>query len=226
MIFAGCPCQNNEKTMPSYLESLRSLDYPKEKIHLGFLVNNSTDDTYYILKTFQEEYLKYYRKITIWDISGINDGYIDSRNAGRNYQYFANVRNLWLTMIDDKSEWIFSVDSDILLPTHTLKQLKEYNVDMVSALVLNNPHGNWNNYNIQRWNGLRYCPITDMDDEFKDGLIEVDITGACSLMNRKSIEGIKYRHHRQGEDHGFCIDLKKKGKRIYCDTSIKTNHLR
>ena len=58
MIFAGCPCQNNEKTMPSYLESLRSLDYPKEKIHLGFLVNNSTDDTYYILKTFQEEYLK------------------------------------------------------------------------------------------------------------------------------------------------------------------------
>jgi cellulose synthase/poly-beta-1,6-N-acetylglucosamine synthase-like glycosyltransferase len=225
MITIGCPCQNNERTMPSYLEAIRNLNFPKDEIQLAFLINNSTDDTYYILKTFREEYLGDYYKISIWDISGVNDGYIDNRNAGRNYQYFANIRNLWLKMADPCSEWILSIDSDIIVPSDIIHRLMLHDVDMVSALILNNVTG-WNNYNIQRWNGNNYCAITDMDYEFQDGLIEVDITGACSLMKKSAIKNTKYRFHKQGEDHGFCIDLKKKGCRIYCDTTIRPEHLR
>ncbi len=226
MITIGCPCQNNERTMPTYLEAIRNIDFPKDKIQLAFLINNSTDNTYPILKTFREEYLKNYYKISIWDISGVNNGYIDNRNAGRNYQYFANVRNLWLRMSDPCSEWILSIDSDIIVPSNIIQRLMAHNVDMVSALVLNNINPGWNNYNIQRWNGNNYCAITDMDYEFKDGLIEVDITGACSLMKKGAIKDTKYRFHKQGEDHGFCIDLKEKGCRIYCDTTIRPEHLR
>jgi cellulose synthase/poly-beta-1,6-N-acetylglucosamine synthase-like glycosyltransferase len=226
MITIGCPCQNNEKTMYQYLKSILNLDYPRDEIKLAFLLNNSTDNTYNILKEFQKDFNDLYQKITIWDICGINYGYIDSRNAARDYTFFANIRNLWLNMIDPDSEWIFSVDSDILLQPDALRKLMSHNVDMVSALVLNNAHGNWNNYNIQRWNGLRYCSITDIDYEFKNGLIPVDITGACSLMKHEAIKGIKYCFHKQGEDHGFCIRLKKNGCNIYCDTTVRTTHLR
>ncbi|MDP3065489.1 MAG: hypothetical protein Q8N08_02025, partial [Methanobacteriaceae archaeon] len=72
-----------------------------------------------------------------------------------------------------------------------------------------------------------FIHITDDDYEFQDGLIPVDVTGSCVLMKRSAIDGIKYSgEHSQGEDFSFCIDLKEKGCGIYCDTTVRTHHLR
>lgn len=227
MITIGCPIQNKAHYLPIYLEHIRNIDYSKDDIQLAFLVNNSTDNTYDILKTFREEYLSEYYKISIWDISGVNNGYIDNRKGIRDYEAFATVRNMWLKMADSKSEWILSIDSDVLVPPNIIKQLMSHNKDMCSALVLNN-RTNYNSYNILCLNnkGTQYNHITEGDYEFWEGLVPVDITGACVLMKRSSIEGIEYSGHPRGEDFSFCEELKDRGCEIFCDTTVKTVHLR
>ena len=225
LIFLGAPIQNRESCLASYLERIRDLNYPKELIHLSFLLNNSHDDSYEILKTFRNEYLKDYRNISIWDICGINNDYQDFRAPGRNYQHFADVRNLFLTMLDSESEYIFSIDSDILLEPETLNRLLSHNKDICSALIWNNHAGPTNLYNILRKNRNGYYKV--IEREFDKRLIEVDITGACYLIHRRVIDsGVRYSYHDWGEDFGFSISAQDKDFKLYCDTETRCWHLK
>jgi len=221
----GSPIQNRQSCLVSYLENIRNLNYPKEKIHLAFLLNNSHDDSYEILKTFRNEYLKDYRKISIWDVCGLNDDYQDFRAPGRNYKHIADARNLWLTMFDSESEYLFSIDSDILVEPETLNKLLSRKKDICSALIWNNHAGPTNLYNILRKNRSGYYKV--IEREFEDDVIEVDVTGACYLINRNVIDsGVRYSHHTWGEDFGFCIAAQKKGFEIFCDTTQRPYHIK
>ena len=224
-IMIGSPLQNRESCLVSYLENIRNLNYPKEKIHLAFLLNNSHDNSYEILKTFRKEYLKYYRKISIWDVTGLNNDYQDFRAPGRDYKCIADARNLWLSILDSESQYLFSVDSDILVEPETLNKLLSRQKDICSALVWNNHSGPTNLYNILRWNGRRYYKVIEHD--FEGDLIEVEITGACYLIRRRVIDsGVRYSYHTHGEDFGFCIQAKDKGFKLFCDTTQRPYHIK
>lgn len=229
LVTIGCPVQNREDTLPLYLEHIRNLIYKKGNIQLAFLINNSTDATYDILKTFREEYINDYRDISVWDIPMLNGGFVDrNRRRGiKEYEYFANIRNIWLNMVSPESDWVFSVDSDILVTETTLAMLKRHDKDICSALILNNVTA-YNHYNIQLIRGEQghFTILTDMDYEFKEGVIPVDMTGACVLMKKEAIGNTKYRATSQGEDFGFCEDLSKKGVGIFCDTTLRPEHLK
>ena len=223
-IMIGCPLQRTRDCLASFLECIRNLDYPKDKIHLAFLLNNSHDDSYFILKTFREEYLKYYRKISIWDVA-LNDDYQDYRAPGRDYKCIADARNLFLTMLDSESEYIFSVDSDILLTPKILNELLSHEKDICAALIWNNHAGPTNLYNILRRNRNGFYKVLEQD--FEDRLIEVDVTGACYLIHRRVIDsGVKYSYHNHGEDFGFCISAQEKGFQLYCDTQQRPWHIK
>jgi cellulose synthase/poly-beta-1,6-N-acetylglucosamine synthase-like glycosyltransferase len=220
IIAMGCPVQNREKILSKYLESLYELDYPKSKIHLMFLVNNSKDDSYLILEEFKENHKDEYKVIDVWDIYGIANGYVDSRNKRRDYEAFATIRNAFISMIDDTDEYLYSIDSDILVPSYSLKQLILHDKDMCSLLV-NNGMDFFNILKERTFQGKfnHYY-------EFPRKLIEVDCTGSAVLIKRKIIEdGVRYGFHRQGEDCSFCQNVKLNSFEIWCDASIKAKHL-
>jgi glycosyltransferase involved in cell wall biosynthesis len=56
-------------------------------------------------------------------------------------EYFAEIRNTWLQMRDKKDDYLFSVDSDILIPPESLKQLLSHKLPIVSMLLANGPIG-------------------------------------------------------------------------------------
>jgi len=90
-------------------------------------------------------------------------------------------------MISELDQYIFSVDSDILLPSYSLKRLLSHKKDIVSLLIYNQA----GQYNIlkERMFQNKYLGI----HKFPRGLIEVGATGAAILISRNVIdEGVRY----------------------------------
>ncbi len=50
------PCWNESSTIGGTIESLMALDYPKDKLHIVVVDNNSTDNTQEIAQTFKQKY--------------------------------------------------------------------------------------------------------------------------------------------------------------------------
>ncbi len=55
-VSVAVPCWNESKTIGGTIESLLALDYPKDKLHVIVVDNNSTDDTHAIACSYQEKY--------------------------------------------------------------------------------------------------------------------------------------------------------------------------
>lgn len=223
-VMVGCPISKN-RVLPTYLEHIYNLDYPKNNIHLAFLVNNSTDDTYDILDVFKGEHINEYREIDIWDVEGLKPGYLrGDRHKLRDYRAFAKIRNVWLSMLSDTDSYLFSVDSDILLPSNSLKRLLSHGKKLISLLICNQPH--IEQYNILRERMFQNKYTSMYGNDFPRKLIEVDATGAAILIHREVIdEGVRYEFHKQGEDLGFCRNARDNGFKIYCDASQEAQHI-
>src|SRR5690606_8484388 len=93
-------------------------------------------------------------------------------------------------------DYLFSVDTDILVPPNALSHLIARDKDIIGAHI-------WNTSDKRYPNFMRYT-----DDErtklrhvrnFEPGtMFEVDLTGAVYLIKRKVVEaGARYGYHRQ-----------------------------
>ncbi len=215
----GCPVLRNRSwILDKYLQGIYNLNYPKDQIHLAFVLNGTpTDDTGTKLYEFAQKFTNEYKKISILNVRNNN---IDSRGK-RNYNKFANMRNLFIQMRNKDDEQIFSVDSDIILDPETLNILGSHQKDIVSALVQNGKTQFLSHYNImnKRSDG-RFYHIHELD-----GLMDVDLTGACILINKYVLDdNVIYGNHPQGEDAYFCELAKKMGYKMYCDTNHEVEH--
>ncbi|MNV44745.1 hypothetical protein D3C71_1365140 [compost metagenome] len=80
-------------------------------------------------------------------------------------------------------------------------------------------------HNIMNFNELehKYCHVYEWE---KNKLLEIDLTGAVYLVDRKVLEqGVRYGFNFQGEDIYFCKEAQKLNFKIFCDTSIKPIHV-
>ncbi len=213
-ILIACPVRNRGWILPDYLRSLFNLDYPKDKIALHFILNDSSDESKKILRNWKESAEKDYRYIRI---SEVNFGYPsdwgeDRKNhklnrTSKTYKTLSVLRNLILDIawLDMKADYLFSVDSDILVKPDVLNKLLETRKDIVAALVKTSG----NTYNFIPWSGER--------DIIPDNLFSVAVTGAVVLISRKVFENkkIRYSVERTGEDEGFCISASLHGYKSY-----------
>jgi glycosyltransferase involved in cell wall biosynthesis len=102
------PVRNRAKILPSVLKALYMLDYPKNKLRLIFIDDESADETPSILKDFYREHANEYDEIIIERVTHL------SFNIPR-------VRNLALRHV--KSDLIFWLDSDVIPQPDALKVL-------------------------------------------------------------------------------------------------------
>lgn len=59
------PCRNCATTLPRYFELVESLDHPKDKTSIGFLVSDDTDDTVDLMSDFITRHQDEYRQLTL-----------------------------------------------------------------------------------------------------------------------------------------------------------------
>lgn len=233
------PVSDREKYLPHYLNRLVNLNYPKENISFYFIVNNSQDSSLQILNEFKRENQTSYRSIKI-DISNSKQKFKDERTTKiRNqftYSHLSNLRNQALDYSKTKNvDYLFSIDSDILVKSNSLKKLIDANKPIVSSLIYNgylvSPESPWkytNIMNVRVDNKIEHISnwyVKNSETLPKSKVIPVDVTGAISLIRNDVIKsGAKYGFHLQGEDILFSLDAKTKGFQSYCDLSCFSYH--
>lgn len=169
---------------------------------------------------------------SIYDLE-IPEGY----EADFRYSYgyrIDQVRNLIVSWADKYYDYLFSVDSDISFPADTLKKMLAHDKDMVTGLYIQRIPGihALELFKANQWGGVSRVEYKDLPE---NALVEVDSCGfGCVLVKSEVIRGIGYPqfHYHHALDHkdtisedvDFCLKAKKKGYRIFADTSIKCDH--
>lgn len=160
-------------------------------------------------------------------------------NVDVRFQYFYGyqidqIRNLiahWAVNFD----YLFSVDSDIVLPQDTLTKFFNHNVDMVSGVYIQRKP-NTEILEIYRKNAHGGVSNVAMKDITPPGLHEIDACGfGCVLIKSDVIKNIGYPQfvyksaldHKDtiSEDVYFCQKAKELGAKIYVDSSVVCDHI-
>jgi GT2 family glycosyltransferase len=231
-VVIGTPIRDRAWILSRYLESIYNLDYPKEEIILVFLINDSNDSSAKIIANITYPWCKDKYKYKNIIISDKHYGFEScDRELGRTtekFLHFARIRNDWIGLfkhIKDVTH-IFSIDSDILVPKNSLKKLIENDRDICSMVISNSI--------VKRGYGKDITNLFTYNENYEqyenilnynDSLFEVDVTGSVCLIKRKVLEKVDYQAHPLGEDFGFCIKAKQLGFKVWCDGSLKGEHI-
>lgn len=120
-------------------------------------------------------------------------------------------------------DYLFSVDTDLVLQPETLQTLLNADKDIVSEIF-------WTNGWCNAW---MYDQASGMTEEWKTpGLYRVGMTGACTLIKTEVLRrGVDYtpipniRNALWGEDRWFCIRAACAGVEMWVDTHYPAEHL-
>ena len=221
-IMIGAPVRNRGWILPKYLKHIYNIDYPKDKIQLCFILNDSTDRSGEILDDFLWKHGKEYAGMTIAiERLGQVEDKRTSEVRQKIYHSLADLRNLLLeSAVEKKVDYLLSVDSDILVPPKILSDLLANKKPIVSAQIWNDRTKNYPNIMIKQGDQIvHYLNFP------KNSLFPCDVTGAVYLIRKDVLSSVRYEYHRQGEDVGFCLNAKEKGFSIWADSRIKCEHV-
>jgi glycosyltransferase involved in cell wall biosynthesis len=236
LVTLAAPIRNRQDYLPYYLNCIKNQTFPLENIMLLFVLNNSTDNSEKLFYEFKNNYQEKFMKIRIEKCDSSNIPEDNRDTATRNIIYFhlAFIRNYILQQT--KTEWLFSVDSDIMLLPHSLEQLLSSNKKCISALI-NNGHKYAEDINkkveygkvkaemftnIMRYNAagtLIHVPKSEWN-----GIVRVNMTGAVYLLHKDIYKKCQYKADPQGEDIPFSKNVEAIGETLWCDTNLKLPH--
>jgi glycosyltransferase involved in cell wall biosynthesis len=169
---------------------------------------------------------------SIYDLD-VPEGYETELQFFYGYQ-IDQIRNLianWAIHYD----YLFSVDSDIVLPKDTLTKMINHNKDLVSGLYIQRKPGEHilEIYFPNQLGGVSNVPYDSIKNA---GLIEIAGCGfGCVLVKSEVIRTIGYpqfvyksaldHNNTVSEDVYFCAKAKEKGFKLFADTSILCDHI-
>lgn len=225
-----------EYCFDAFLEAIKSIDY-------------STFDILVVDNSRTKRYLK-----KLKTIKGIKVIYDDTNEEKNMFRVASSRNKILDYAIQNDYDYLLMMDSDVIVPSLILKKLLSNNKDVCSGLYYgyskkggevklepicfiklsreefekyyqpHYPHANWQELSRQ---------LTKQEAETGQ-LYEVAIPSAgCVLLSKKVLSsGVRYgffeRYLRAGlactEEVKFFAELRKKGFKIYCDTSIICGH--
>lgn len=230
-ILIAAPVRNRAWILKEYLAALRSLDYPRLFLGFFFLINDSTDSSEDIIKEFGEKIIKDSPEILLFKYLHLRYGQEKWWRGQYSFSHLAELRNLILEFfLASPCDYLFSVDSDVIVPPHTLNRLLSDQKDVVAALAPNDLHLRVPTekqfvkryYNVLRLVQDRLVHIYPFP---QNNIFSVDCTGAACLIARSVIEaGVRYGDHPQGEDAHFCLMAKEKDFTLWADSRVICEH--
>ncbi|MGG1650423.1 glycosyltransferase [Paenibacillus sp. NRS-1775] len=231
----AAPIRNRAWILPSYLQRIIDIEYPKEKMELLFVVNDSDDKSFDVLNSFKKENKHTYKNIRIDTYN--RNAPADKRdlNIRNNFIYdnLSKLRNYIMSKV--KTDYLMFIDTDILVQPDIINNLLKHKQDIVSSLI-------WNGYitrpdkpylypNIMKVNSNGYfehivnSQVKNASLLLSPSLLKVDLTGAVIMLSRKVYKTVKYGFHPQGEDAYFCKMAQSKGFELFCDLGAFSHHI-
>lgn len=241
-ILIGSPIKQNPKILKEFLESLKELD--KENLHLDycFIDDNTDKESQELLNEFVQkidsectiyspedkplEYkcnddMQYWSEDLIW------------RNSG--------FKNFFLNLTLEKNyDYLFLLDSNLILNPKTLTQLIKDQKDIASCLVWQETENSKKKlpqvwlydtniqYEIDNKNNLKPEQIFERHEKFlnkltQPGIYKIGGLGSCTLISKNAIEsGINFNKIKNlsiiGEDKHFSIRADALGIDLFVDT--------
>lgn len=246
-VLIAAPIRDRAWVLPEYLDSLKGLDTSGLSVHYFFLVQSSEDASLDVVVN------------TVIGEGGVTNptwpnttvGYIDEVPKADNrynriedgiYSHLQLMRErIRQLAVDMKVDYLFSVDSDIMVRPDTLQKLLSDEKDFVAAILSNTPTGSFTGPNAIRQAGGGKGPYRDLPYwyNFKPegvGVVPVFATGACFLASRKYLEACTYlpdvpQYYKSplgklpGEDMFFAVSGETQGLTQWLDETHRVFHV-
>lgn len=242
-VLIASPIRQDYKILIEFLDSLRNLNYLDINEEYAFIDDNIDKSCSEVLESFIPQ------KTKIIKVNS-NDQYLKDENthywSSNLIDKVAKFKNILIDYaIENEFDYIFFIDSDLVLHKETLNKLLSNNVDIVSNIF-------WTKWQLdsrlepQVWLEDNYSFIKDnkvnntiemalLETEFinkmkRKGTYEVGGLGACTLISKNALlKGVNFNSidniSLKGEDRHFCVRAKALGLNLYVDTTYPALHI-
>ena len=197
---------NREWVLPEFINCLKNINYPKDKISYCFVVNNTTDKSLDLLK-------KHFPEALILEYN-FERGVIGEHKWDNVLIHnMAIMRNATLEIAEKTGvDYMINIDSDILFPPELIKHLVSSDRKIISPVFF----AGWNSNNKlpQVWDRGGYELSESLLDIVKNHktLVQVGGLGAFTCIHKDVWnKGVNYTRVKNlpsdmfGEDRDFCI---------------------
>ena len=251
VLIAG-PIKQKANILKEFFKSLEELDNSGLSVYYYFVDDNNDKDTKELINKFVKDNKNVLIKTNL------------DFNENKKQEYICNsTSHVWKTELiekitkykndmikyakDNKFDYIFFIDSDIVLNPKTLKHLISRNVDIVSNVFWTK----WtpttelcpqvwlqdeSNFYKRDWDKqLSEKEIKQLNSDFINmlkvpGIYKVGGLGACTLISKEAInKGVSFSLIDNvsfwGEDRHFCIRARVLGIDLYVDTVYPAYHI-
>jgi hypothetical protein len=243
----GSPIHQKPTVLKEFLNSLLRLNVADIELDFHLIDDNDDQESSRLLQEF-----KSMGDHIFLQSSGFHDAYI--RNDTTHFWNtnlvwkVANFKNLMINRAQTLNyDYLFLIDSDLLLHPDTLRHLIGTNKDIISEVfwtqwqpgTMFQPqvwmHDEYNQWELLPGEKLQPEEINRRFHEFIakmriPGIYEVGGLGACTLISQHAIKaGVSYNQIRNisywGEDRHFCIRAAALGIPLFVDTHYPALHL-
>lgn len=251
-LLIGSPIKQKSNILKEFLMSLDELLLEQFEVYYYFIDDNTDEKSSMLLEDFQKNQENVLVKKGTDFIDEKNEEYVCTANS---HYWKKSLINRIIEFKNDiimyarkiQADYLFFVDSDIVLHPDTINHLASRNVDVLSNIF-------WTKWSLnapispQVWKqDESKCYERDWDKEYTylqkrqleldfdnqlriPGIYKVGGLGACTLLNKKSIEsGVNFSLLDNvsfwGEDRHFCIRARALGLELYVDTVYPAYHI-
>nr|WP_249435647.1 glycosyltransferase [Paenibacillus sp. Marseille-Q4541] len=246
-VLIGSPIHQKPAILREFLNSLFRLKTDHMEFGYFFIDDNQDDRASRLLG----EFAKRVERTTIQPSNKrdeyIRNDYTHSWNEQLVWKV-ADFKNLMIQhAIDEKYDYLFLVDSDLLLHSETVEQLIASEKDIISEIFWTSWQTNsmpepqvWLRDEYTLWEQQRGEKLTDEEiakryELFKSqlkvpGVYEVGGLGACTLISRQAMLcGVNFKPIKNlsfwGEDRHFCVRASALGYSLHVDTHFPAYHI-
>ncbi|MCM3758431.1 glycosyltransferase [Sporosarcina aquimarina] len=246
-VLVGCPVYQKPVILKEFLRSLQRLQQTHVQLSFLFFDDNQDKLSSQLLIQFANEN----QNVTVLP-SEYNDEYLsDDTSHYWNEHLVWKVANMKDQIIqhalDDTYDYLFLVDSDILLSPQTIEHLIYSEKDIISEIFWTKwqPEAHeqpqvWMSDEYTQWEQVRAERLSDEEKTSRyldfiqkmrtPGIYQVGGLGACTLISKKALRaGVNFKEIHNlsfwGEDRHFCVRAAALGFPLYVDTYFPAYHI-
>ncbi|MBD7968940.1 glycosyltransferase family 2 protein [Paenibacillus gallinarum] len=247
-VLVGSPICQTPDILREFLQSLKELN--QENIELSFLFIDDNDDL--TSSGILEDFSRVLPNVMIHKHNNNTDRYVRNEithSWNENLVWkVAHFKNMIIQIaVEFNYDYLFFIDSDIVLRPQTLDHLISTNKEIISEIFWTRWQPEFpelpqvwveDHYTMlykKRNEQLSQEEYAKRQDEFlnmlrQPGVYEVGGLGACTLIHRSALEkGVNFKEIKNlsfwGEDRHFCIRAAVLGIGLYVDTHYPAYHI-